>query len=217
MRQKRNVKPESEEIPIILFEHVKTLCQVENERNIDESFEHGKRRSQAEKRRIIELSFHNAVLIKASLFRKKYWGIFGYSFSEKSNLFSRNLEKRFRPFARPGRLWFMATVGRKGLFVRSCSPGRMPLKELLMLCAGQSRKSAPKGDVSRKRKTNLGWDCMSRGGRQCSERKKRACCHFDSNNRSFFWVNRIREKTISVTPKNALFLLWFGRWAFLFG
>ena len=40
----------------------------------------------------------------------------------------------------------------------------MPLKELLMLCAGQSRKPAPKGDVSRKRKTNLCWDCMSRGG-----------------------------------------------------
>ena len=72
MRQNRNVKSKSEEITIILCEHGKALCQVENERNIDYSFEHGKRRSQAEKRRIIELSFHNAVLIKASLFRKKY-------------------------------------------------------------------------------------------------------------------------------------------------
>ena len=123
MRQKRNVKPESEEITIILFGHGKVLCQVENERkielsfehgkmlyqvenerNIDYSSEHGKERSQAEKRRIIELSFRNAILIKASLFRKKYRRIFGYAFSEKSNLFSRNLEKRFRPFARPGRL-----------------------------------------------------------------------------------------------------------------
>ena len=104
MRQKRNVKSESEEIPIILFEHVKTLCQVENERNIDYSFEHGKGRSQAKNGRKIELSFRNTVLIKASLFRKKYRRIFGYAFSEKSNLFSRNIEKRFRPFARPGRL-----------------------------------------------------------------------------------------------------------------
>ena len=72
MRQKRNVKSESEEIPIILFEHVKTLCQVENERNIDYSFEHGKGRSQAKNGRKIELSFRNADLIKANLFRKKY-------------------------------------------------------------------------------------------------------------------------------------------------
>ena len=61
MRQKRNVKSESEEITIILFEHGKTLYQVENERNIDYSSEHGKERSQAEKRRIIKLSFRNAI------------------------------------------------------------------------------------------------------------------------------------------------------------
>ena len=72
MRQKRNVKSESEEIAIILCEHGKALCQVENERNIDYSFEHEKGRSQEEKGRNIELSFRNAVLIKASLFRKKY-------------------------------------------------------------------------------------------------------------------------------------------------
>ena len=104
MRQKRNVKSESEEITNNLFEHGKTLYQVENERNIDYSSEHGKERSQAEKRRIIELSFRNAILMKSSLFRKKYRRIFGYAFSEKSNLFSRNIEKRFRPFARPDRL-----------------------------------------------------------------------------------------------------------------
>ena len=176
------------------------LYQVENERNI-------------------ELSFRNSVLRKASLFRKKYRRIFGYAFSEKSNLFSRNLEKRFRPFARPGRLWFMATFGRKGRFLRSCPPGRMPLKELLMLCAGQSRKSAPKGDVSRKRKTNFGWDCMSRGA-SVQWKKKRACCHFDSNNRSFFWVNRIRrkqsprhQKTLFFRPDlddTAIFLVNYG-------
>ena len=104
MRQKRNVKSESEEITNILFEHGKTLCQVKNERNIDYSFEHGKGRSQAKNERNIELSFRNADLIKASLFRKNYRRIFGYSFSEKSNLFSRNIEKRFRPFARPSHL-----------------------------------------------------------------------------------------------------------------
>ena len=60
MRQKRNVKSESEEITNNLFEYGKTLYQVENERNIDYSSEHGKERSQAEKRRIIELSFRNA-------------------------------------------------------------------------------------------------------------------------------------------------------------
>ena len=101
MRQKRNVKSESEEITIILFEHGQALCQVKNERNIDYSFEHGQGRSQAENERNIELSFRNAILIKASLFRKKYRRFFGYAFSEKSNLFSRNIEKSFRPFARP--------------------------------------------------------------------------------------------------------------------
>ena len=35
MSQKRNVKSESEEITIILFENGKVLCQVENERNIE--------------------------------------------------------------------------------------------------------------------------------------------------------------------------------------
>jgi len=72
MRQKRNVKSESEEITNILFEHGKSLYQVENERNIDYSSEHGKERSQAKNERNIELSFRNADLIKANLFRKKY-------------------------------------------------------------------------------------------------------------------------------------------------
>ena len=114
MRQKRNVKSESEEISIILFEHGKTLCQVENERNIDYSFEHGKGRSQAKNERNIELSFRNADLIKASLFRKNYRRIFGYAFSKKSNLFSRKIEKRFRPFARPGRLCLWQLLAGKG-------------------------------------------------------------------------------------------------------
>ena len=104
MRQKRNVKSKSEEIAIILCEHGKAFCQVENERNIDYSFEHGKGRSQAENGGNIELSFRNADLIKASLFWRKYRRIFGYAFSEKSNLFSRNIEKRFGDFARPSRL-----------------------------------------------------------------------------------------------------------------
>ena len=114
MRQRRNIKSESEEISIILFEHGKTLYQVENERNIDYSSEHGKERSQAENERNIELSFRNAILIKASLFRKNYRRIFGYAFSEKSNLFSRKIEKRFRPFARPGRLCLWQLLAGKG-------------------------------------------------------------------------------------------------------
>ena len=153
MRQKRNVKSESEEITIILSEHGKALCQVENERNIDYSFEHGERRSQAEIGRNIELSFCNADLIKASLFRKKYRRIFGYAFSEKSNLFSRDFEKRFRPFARPSPLCFMPNVGRKGLFVRSWPPGRMPLKEELLRCAGHAPKIADKARCCKRRKS----------------------------------------------------------------
>ena len=153
MRQKRNVKSESEEISIILFEHGKTLYQVENERNTDNSFEHGKGRSQAKNERNIELSFRNADLIKASLFWRKYRRIFGYAFSEKSNLFSRNIEKRFRGFAQPGRLRFMATVGRKGRFVRSCPLGRMPLKEEIMRCAGHAPKIADKARCCKRRKS----------------------------------------------------------------
>ena len=85
MRQRGNVKSEREEITIILFEHGKVLCQVESERNI-------------------ELSFRNTVLIKANLFRKKYRRIFGYAIFENASEKSRNIEERFRPFARPGRL-----------------------------------------------------------------------------------------------------------------
>ena len=153
MRKKRNVKSESKEITIILSEHGKALCQVENERNIDYSFEHEKGRSQAENGRNIELSFRNAVLIKASLFRKKCRRFFGYAFFEKSNLFSRNIEKRFGGFARPSPLCFMPNVGRKGRFVRSWPLGRMPLKEDLMRCAGHAPKIADKARCCKRRKS----------------------------------------------------------------
>ena len=51
-------------------------------------------------------------------------------------------------------------------------------------------------------------------------KEKRACCHFDSNNRSFFWVNRIRrkqsprhQKTLFFRPDlddTAIFLVNYG-------
>ena len=44
----------------------------------------------------------------------------------------------------------MANVRRKGRFVRSCPPGRMPLKELLMLRAKHSHKSAKKARCGRR-------------------------------------------------------------------
>ena len=51
--------------------------------------------SQAEKRRIIELSFRNAVLIKASLFRKKYRRFFDYALFGKASEMSENIEERY--------------------------------------------------------------------------------------------------------------------------
>ena len=130
-------------------------------------------------------------------------------FFEKSLFFSSNIEKRFRPFARLAPLCFIPKNGRKWLFVWSCLLGRMPLKELLMLCAGQSRKPAPKGDVSRKRKTNLCWDYDIDGktaGRWKKNAKKRACCHFVLDNRPFFLVNLIRRNQ-SRQPARILFLV----------
>ena len=118
MRRNRNVKSEGEEISIILSEHGKALCQVENERNTEDSFEHGKGRSQAKNGRKIELSFRNAILIKASLFRKKYRRIFGYAFSEKSNLFREISRKEYGRFAPPSSKPILPNNGQKGRFCR---------------------------------------------------------------------------------------------------
>lgn len=144
MRQKRNVKSESEERSIILFEHGKTLCQVENERNIELSFEHRKGRSQAENERNIELSFCNAILRKASVFSKELSENLWLCFFRKVKSFFKKNREKISTLCSARSIMFMATVGRKGRFVRSCPLGRMPLKEELMLCAGHSPKIADK-------------------------------------------------------------------------
>jgi hypothetical protein len=129
MRQKRNVKSESEERSIILFEHGKTLCQVENERNIELSFEHRKGRSQAENERNIELSFCNAILRKASVFFERIIGESLVMLFPKSQIF----------FQEKSRKDFDPLLGQVDYVYGSCWPERA-------ICAIlPPRQDAPEG------------------------------------------------------------------------
>ena len=78
MRQNRNVKSESEEISIILFEHGKGRSQAENGRNID-------------------LSFRNAVLRIASLFGRNIEESLVMRFPKSQIFFQEKSRKDFGP------------------------------------------------------------------------------------------------------------------------
>ena len=94
MRQKRNVKSESEEISIILFEHEKGRSQAEISIIL---FEHEKGRSQAESGRNIELSFRNAVLRIASLFGRNIEESLVMRFPKSQIFFQEISRKDFDP------------------------------------------------------------------------------------------------------------------------